>query len=129
MVQSKKGTFSEFLKSQVELVQSRIGEFQREADKFAAELSSRGQAQLKEMEKLVQKLDTSPLADRSAEIVDRAKVFGGEFIHHFEDLHGKLADFVGVATHEQVSEIAKEIKGLSKKIDGLTKGARSKARI
>jgi predicted site-specific integrase-resolvase len=128
MAQPKKNGFSEFLKSQVEVVQGRIGEFQKEADKLATELSSRGQHQIKELEKLVQKLESLPIADRSAEIADRAKHFGEEFINHFDDFQGKIVSFVGVATRDQVSDLAKELKNLSKKIDGITRGAKTARR-
>jgi predicted transcriptional regulator len=125
MVQPKKNGFSEFLRTQVEVVQGRITEFQKEADKLASELSSRGQQQIKELEKLVQKLDGLPIADRSAEIADKAKHLGEEFVSHFDDLQGKIVNFVGVATRDQVAELARELKQLSKKIDGITRGAKS----
>lgn len=125
MAQAKKNGIAEFLKAQVEVVQGRIGEFQKEADKLAAELSARGQAQLKDLERLVHKIEASPWADRSADLASRAKVLGEDFASHFDELQHKVVNFVGVATRDQVSELARELKQLSKKIDGLTKGAKA----
>ena len=125
MAQAKKQGFAEFLRSQVDVVQGRITDFQKEADKLAAELSTRGQHQIKELEKLVTKLEALPLAERSAEFADRAKAFGEDFVNHFDDFQGKLISFVGVATRDQVSDLARELKTLSKKIDSITKSAKS----
>lgn len=125
MAQAKKSGLSEFLRAQAQVVQGRITEFQKEADKLAAELSTRGQHQLKELEKLIQKLEGLPIGERSAEIAERAKAFGEDFASHFEEFQGKLIGFVGVATRDQVAELAKELKSLSKKIDSITRGEKS----
>jgi ABC-type transporter Mla subunit MlaD len=127
MAQKKNG-FADFLRGQADVIQSRIHDFQKEADKLASELSSRGQAQIKELEKLVAKLESAEWVDRSQELAERAKVFGGELAGHLEEFQGKLANFVGVATRDQVSDLAKELKALSKKIDSLMKNGRASSR-
>lgn len=121
--QAKKHGVSEFLRSQVDVVAARISDFQKDADRLASELSRRGHAQIQELEQLVQRFEKGPWSDRSADLAGKAKELGGELASHFEELQGKVVNFVGVATRDQVSQLAAELKQLSKRIDSFTKGA------
>ena len=103
---AKKSGWTDVLKSQVEVVASRINAFEKEADRLASDLAKRGQAQIKELEKLMAKVEGSPWAD-PAELAQKAKVLGGELASHFEELQGKMAHFAGVATRDQVQDLAR----------------------
>lgn len=123
----------EFLREPLEAAQSRLAEFEEEAQRVFKELMAKGKESRKEVSVLVQRLSRQDWnmhdlkgrvtklraqgMERAYELKGRAESFRSEAIEKLEDLQTKAVAFLGVATREQVEELSREIERLAKRID------------
>lgn len=125
---SKKNPLGEMVREQVQFVQSRLSDFQKEAEKTLKELAEKGRESRKELDKLLGKLEKAGWTE-SAEWAGKAKDFGSELAGHLDDLQSKAIQFVGVASREQVEILSREIKRLASKIEGLAKDGKKRGKV
>lgn len=124
---NKKATpFKGFVREQVQAVQKNLSEFQKEAEKMIEELAIKGREPLKELDRLVARLEKSGWAEKPVELAGKAKDFGTELVSHLDGLQDSVIQFVGVASRDQVESLTKEIRKLAVKVEGLSKDAKKK---
>ncbi len=126
---SKKSPLGDMVREQVQLVQSRLSDFQKEAEKTLKDLAVRGRESRKELDKLLSRLEKSGWVERPGELAGKAKDFGAELASHLDDLQSKAVQFVGVASRDQVETLAKEIKRLAAKVETLAKEGKKRGRV
>jgi 16S rRNA G527 N7-methylase RsmG len=126
---TKRLPLGEMVREQVETVQARIHELQKEAEKTLKLLTVRGRESRKELDRLVTKLEKTDWTERSSELAGKAKDFGTELAGHLDELQGKAIKFVGVASRDQVETLSREIKRLGSKIEALTKDGKRRGKV
>ncbi len=133
---------ADFLKEPIEAAQARIGVLEEEAQRVIKDLMVRGRASRKDIEHIVHKLSkqdwTFPEmkqrleklrdqgAERAAEWRGKAESFRAETLERMVDLQGRAVAFLGVATREQVEELAKELERLARRLERSERGRRAK---
>lgn len=124
---NKKGTaLTGFVREQVQAVQGHLQEFQKEAEKMIDELAEKGREPLKELDRLVARLEKSGWAEKPGELAGKAMDFGAELASHLEELQTKAVKFVGVASQTEVELLAKEMRKLAAKVEALAKGPKKR---
>ncbi|MHB8418041.1 MAG: hypothetical protein ACYDCL_08185 [Myxococcales bacterium] len=126
---SKKNPLGGIVREQVQFVQARLSDFQKEAEKTLKDLADRGRESRKELDKLIARLEKSGWAERPGELAGKAKDFGVELASHLDELQSKAIQFVGVASREQVNNLSREIKRLASKIEHIAKDGKKRSRI
>ncbi len=130
----------EFLREPLEAAQLRLVEFEEEAQRVFKDLMQKGRASRKEVTQLVQRLSKQDWRmdelkgqvtklrehglERAHELAGRAESFRSEALEKLEELQGKAVAFLGVATREQVEELARELERLARRIDKSGRGQR-----
>lgn len=125
----KKNPLGEMVREQVQFVQSRLSDFQKEAEKTLKDLAERGRESRRELDRLLTRLEKSGWADRPGELAGKAKDFGAELAAHLDELQSKAIQFVGVASRDQVETLANEIKRLASKVESLAKNGKRRGRV
>ncbi len=126
---AKKNEWGHFVREQLEGVQGRVHDLQKDAEKVFGEIAARGRESRKELDRLVAKIEKAGWAEKPAEIADKAKLLGAEIADQIDELQGKAIRMVGVASRGQVDALAKEISRLGAKIESLAKDVRKKAKV
>lgn len=133
---------AEFLKEPIEAAQARIGVLEGEAQRVLKDLMVRGRASRKDIEQIVHKLSrqdwTFPEVkqrleklreqgvERAAEWRGKAESFRAETLERMVELQGRAVAFLGVATREQVEELAKELDRLARRLERSERARRVK---
>jgi hypothetical protein len=133
---------SDFLREPIEAAQARIGLLEEEAQRVIKDLMVRGRASKKDIEHIVHKLSkqdwTFPEmkqrleklrgqgAERAAEWRGKAESFRAETLERMVELQGRAVAFLGVATREQVEELAKELDRLARRLERSERARRVK---
>jgi hypothetical protein len=133
---------ADFLKEPIEAAQARIGVLEEEAQRVIKDLMVRGRASRKDIEHIVHKLSkqdwTFPEmkqrleklrdqgAERAAEWRGKAESFRAETLERMVELQGRAVAFLGVATREQVEELAKELERLGRRLERSERARRVK---
>ena len=139
---SKAVKVPEFLREPIEAAQARIGLLEEEAQRVIKDLMVRGRASKKDIEHIVHKLSkqdwTFPEmkqrleklrgqgAERAAEWRGKAESFRAETLERMVELQGRAVAFLGVATREQVEELAKELDRLARRLERSERARRVK---
>lgn len=133
---------ADFLREPIEAAQARIGLLEEEAQRVIKDLMVRGRASKKDIEHIVHRLSkqdwTFPEmkqrleklrgqgAERAAEWRGKAESFRAETLERMVELQGRAVAFLGVATREQVEELAKELDRLARRLERSERGRRVK---
>ena len=133
---------AEFLREPIEAAQARIGVLEEEAQRVIKDLMLRGRASRKDIEHIVHKLSkqdwTFPEmkqrleklrdqdAERAAEWRGKAESFRAETLERMVELQGRAVAFLGVATREQVEELAQELERLGRRLERSERARRVK---
>ncbi len=141
----------EFLREPLDAAQSRLAEFEEEAQRVYSEaqrvlkdLLVKGRESRKDVAVLVQRLskqDWKKMEElrgrvhklreqglsRAHELRGRAESFRAEALEKLEDLQAKAVVFLGVATRAEVEELSHELEKLASRLDKGEKQARRKA--
>ena len=133
---------ADFLREPIEAAQARIGLIEEEAQRVIKDLMVRGRVSKKDIEHIVHRLSkqdwTFPEmkqrleklrdqgAERAAEWRGKAESFRAETLERMVDLQGRAVAFLGVATREQVEELAKELDRLSRRLERTERTRRAK---
>ncbi|WP_242345139.1 hypothetical protein [Anaeromyxobacter terrae] len=128
----------EFLREPLVAAQARIGHIEEEAQRVIKDLVVRGRAGRKDIEEIVHRLSRQDFsmpevkqrleklrdqgAERAAEWRGRADSFRSEALERMLELQSRAVQFLGVATHEEVQELSRELEKLAKRFE--KKGAR-----
>jgi DNA-binding MarR family transcriptional regulator len=126
---SKKNPLGEMVREQVQFVQTRLSDFQKEAEKTLKDLAERGRESRKELDRLLARLEKKGWVERQGELAGKAKDFGVELASHLDELQTKAIQFVGVASRDQVESLAREIKRLASKVESLAKDGKKRGRV
>jgi DNA-binding MarR family transcriptional regulator len=126
---SKKTPLGEIVREQVQFVQSRLSDFQKDAEKALKELAEKGRESRKEIDRLLSRLEKKGWAERPGELAGKAKDFGTELASHLDELQSKAIEFVGVASRDQVETLAREIKKLATKVETLAKDGKRRGKV
>jgi polyhydroxyalkanoate synthesis regulator phasin len=128
----------EFLREPLESAQQRLEAFEEEAQKVFKDLVQKGRASRKDFATLVQRLSkqdwNTELRGRFGKLRAQGKVratqwrgkaesFRADAMDTLEDLQSKAIEFLGVASREQVEELARELEKLVKRLDRSDKPA------
>ncbi|HEX8907588.1 MAG TPA: hypothetical protein VF805_00210, partial [Anaeromyxobacteraceae bacterium] len=140
-----------FLREPLDAAQSRLAEFEEEAQRVYSEaqrvlkdLLVKGRESRKDVAELVQRLskqDWKKMEElrgrvhklreqglsRAHELRGRAESFRAEALEKLEDLQAKAVVFLGVATRAEVEELSRELEKLAGRLDKGEKQARRKA--
>lgn len=118
------------VKESIEQARGRLMDLQAEALKVVQELVEKGKASSKDVTELLQKVGTPDLVDREylKQLTGKARGVRREIVDGFEDLRHRVIALAGVATREEVDEIARDLNRLSKKIDRAVGGAKKPAK-
>lgn len=103
--------FSERVKESLEQAQARLAALEEEAQRVVA-------ASRKEITNLLQKLNAQDLLDVK-EWSGRARHVGEDMGNRLDELRDRVITFMGVASREQVEELARDLTKLSRKLDRL----------
>lgn len=115
-----------FLKGQLEEAQKRFHLLEKDAEKALNELISRGKESRKELQGLINRLNSTDLNLANVlenptvkELGKKAGQAGQDLRKRLDGLQNKLVVASGVASQQQVKELKGELNRLSKKIDAL----------
>ncbi len=131
----------EFLREPFEAAQARLEAFEDEAQRVFKDLMNKGKASRKDFSELVQRLQKQDWhlpelkdrleklretgVERAQEWRDRADTIRAEAMERLVELQSKAVNFLGVATREQVEELAREIDRLVKRMERESKPRRT----
>lgn len=103
----------------LERAQARLSTIEEEAQKMVRDVVERSVASRKEIASLIARVNAAEVLEnpKVKQWQGKAKHVGDELQHHLEDLRGRVMDFAGVASREQVADLAKDLERLSRKID------------
>jgi polyhydroxyalkanoate synthesis regulator phasin len=123
----------EFLREPLEAAQARLEAFEEEAQKVLKDLMEKGKASRKDFAELVQRLSKQDWSldemrgrldklreqgvERAHELRAQADSFRVEAFERLVDMQSKAVSFLGVASREQVEDLAREIERLVKRIE------------
>ncbi len=123
----------EFLREPLEAAQARLMEFEEEAQRVFKELVQKGRESRKDVAELVQRLSKQDWKmdelkgrvtklrehglERAHELRGRADAFRADALEKLEELQTTAVEFLGVATREQVEELARELERLARRIE------------
>lgn len=119
---------AERFRGSLEQAQARLSNLEEEAQKVFQDVVERSKAPRKEMANIIAKINTGAADVFDTEMIKqwqvRAKNVSADFAHRLDDLRVRAVAHAGVATRQQVDELARGLDKLSRKIDRLL-GARS----
>lgn len=131
----------EFLKEPLEAVQQRLAELEEEAQRLFKDLMQKGKESRKDVAELVQRLSKQDWGmrdrvvtlreqgmERANELRGKVEKFRAEAMGKLEDVQTKAAEFLGVATREQVEALSKELEKLARRLDKADRVRRQQAR-
>jgi len=122
----------QFLKSQLEHAQARLGEIEGSAEKALKELVERGREGRKDLTALVDRLAKDERiaelrgrldklqrtgADRAEAWRDRAETFRTEALERVVELQNKAVKFLGVASRTEVEALHRELDRLARRLE------------
>lgn len=122
--------FAERFRESLEQAQTRLNNLEEEAQKVLVEVLERSKASRKEMANLLARFNGGELFDKQTmkEWQGRAKHVSADLAHRFEDLRSRAIAYAGVASKDQVEDLAKDLDRLSRKIDKLLGARKNSAR-
>ena len=105
-------TIGEKVKESLEMAQARLANLEEEAQRVVA-------ASRKEVAHLFQRFNAQDLFERAhmKEWSGRARHVSEDMAHRLEDLRERVVTFVGVASREQVEDLARDLEKLARKGD------------
>jgi hypothetical protein len=119
--------FAQKMRESLEQAQARLIGIEDEAQRVFKEIIDRSKTSRKEMASMMAKLNGGELFDKKTvkQWQGKARHVSADFIHRFEDLRSRAITYAGVASRDQVDELAKDLDKLSRKLDKLM-GAKKK---
>lgn len=119
---------SEKVRESIEEAHARLTSFEDEAQKVVADLLRKGRASRKEFKTLIHRLNTHEILEASPmkDLSGRAKHVREDLSHRLEVLVERAIAFSGVASREQVEDLARDLERLSRKLDKAVVGAARK---
>lgn len=141
MTANDKRKVPEFFRESIEAAQARFEQFEKEAQRVVKDLVEKGRqgrAELAELAQKAAKLTQSDVTEQTGrlkeqgierihELRNRAENIRDEAVHRLQDVQHKAISALGVATKEQVEDLAKDLEKLAKKLDKLLSGKKPKA--
>lgn len=131
--QNGAGAIPAVIRENVELAQKRLTAFEKDATKLAKQLIAKGRTAQKEISKdlgdLRKRLQAGTLFEdaRLRKFRGRAQNVRKEIVKRLAELQGLVLNFVGLASRDEVSELARELRELAKQLEkGGRTGRRSK---
>lgn len=130
----------EFLKEPLEAVQARLAELEDEAQRLFKDLMQKGKESRKDVAELVKRLSQDwdmrdrvvnlreQGLERANELRGRVEKFRAEAMGRLEEVQTKAAEFLGVATREQVEALSKELEKLARRLDKADRARRQQPR-
>jgi polyhydroxyalkanoate synthesis regulator phasin len=112
------------LKESLEQAQTRLTALEDETERVLKDLMERGKATQKEIKAALQKVNAQELLEKSS---GRAKHVSEDVTRRIEDVRQRAIQVVGVATRDQVKELAEDLDKLSRKLDKLLEQNAKKA--
>jgi hypothetical protein len=108
-------------KDGLEQAQARLTELEEEAQKVFQEVLDRSKSSRKEMSAIIGRLNAGELIDRKTmkQWEGKARHVSADLAHRFEDLRSRAIQYAGVASRDQVDDLASDLDKLSRKIDRL----------
>lgn len=112
---------AERFKDSLEQAQARLTTLEEEAQKMFQEVLDRSKASRKEMSTIINRLNTGEIFDKKTvkQWEGKARHVSADIAHRFEDLRSRAIQYAGVASRDQVDELARDLDKLSRKIDKL----------
>ncbi len=134
-VKSKKD-LQQFLKGQLVDAQKRFHALETDAEKALKDLVVRGKESRKDLQGLINRLNTTDLTLNTVldnttvkQISKKAEQAGNQMKKGLDGLQSRLVQASGVASQQQVKELKGELNRLSKKIDALVGKKPAKADV
>ncbi len=111
-----------FVKEQLEEAQKKFQALETEAERALKDLVSKGKAQRKELEALLERVNAGELFDpRSVKKwAKKAEQASADVLGRLDALQSRVVEAAGVASQSQVRDIHRELGKLTKKLDALT---------
>ncbi|HEY3447056.1 MAG TPA: hypothetical protein VGK67_11860 [Myxococcales bacterium] len=108
-------------KDSLEQAQARLTTLEEEAQKVFQEVLDRSKASRKEMSTIINRLNSGEIFDKKTvkQWEGKARHVSADLAHRFEDLRSRAIQYAGVASRDQVDELARDLDKLSRKIDRL----------
>ncbi|MGC4115340.1 MAG: hypothetical protein QM765_12190 [Myxococcales bacterium] len=108
-------------KDSLEQAQSRLTTLEEEAQRMFQEVIDRSKASRKEMTTIINRLNAGEIFDKKTvkQWEGKARHVSADIAHRFEDLRSRAIQYAGVASRDQVDELARDLDKLSRKIDRL----------
>lgn len=108
-------------KDSLEQAQARLTTLEEEAQKMFQEVVDRSKASRKEMAVIINRLNAGELFDKKTvkQWEGKARHVRVDLAHRLEDLRSRAIQYAGVASRDQVDELAHDLDKLSRKIDRL----------
>ncbi len=114
----------EFLRDSLEVAQARVGALEEEAQKILKDLSTRvgkvSKKDWKELRNRAEKLRKLGL-EAAGEWRDRAETIRADAVDRLVELQARAVKFLGVATHDEVAELSREINKILRRLDDVQK--------
>jgi polyhydroxyalkanoate synthesis regulator phasin len=97
----------------------RLTSLEEEAQKMILDLVRRTKASRREVTQLFERLSAQDLLEREAvkEWSGKARHAGTDAVRRLEELRDRAVAYVGIASREQVDELARDFTRLSRKLD------------
>ncbi len=113
--------FADRFRDSLEQAQARLANLEEEAQKMFQEVLDRSKASRKEMSVIINRLNAGELFDKKTvkQWEGKARHVTNDLAHRFEDLRSRAIQYAGVASRDQVDELARDLDKLSRKIDRL----------
>ena len=120
--------FADRFRESLEQAQARLTSLEEEAQKMVQDVLVRSKATRREMASLIAKVNATEIFDPKTvkQWQGKAKHVSADIAHRVEDLRSRAIAFAGVASREQVDELAHDLDKLSRKIDRLVSGKKAK---
>ncbi len=115
----------DFVKAQLEEARTRLMSFEEDAEAALKGVLARGQAQRKELEGLIEKMNSGDLkllgTPDLKDLGKRASQAGAEVRKRLDELQSRVVEATGAATVAQLKELGKEVSRLTKRVETLSK--------
>jgi predicted transcriptional regulator len=127
MPANHQNTLTERFRESLEQAQSRLTNIEEEAQKMVQDVLDRSRASRKEVSNILARLNSGELIDPKTvkEWQGKAKHVSADLAHRFDELRSRAIAYAGVASREQVEEVARDLDKLSRKIDRLLSAKRN----
>ena len=139
---SRSAKVPEFLREPLSAAQARLEQLEEEAQRVIRDLMDRGRAGRRDFEQMVARLSKQDWTfpemkqrieklreqgvERAAEWRGKAETFRAEALERMIELQSRAVSFLGVATHDEVQELSKELDRLARRIARAEKGGRTR---